>query len=161
MPSRDAGDDRFQRTLDVLSGTTMEQLTSWVKELSNDMLNSMYGSMINHIAEAFFTWCYLRYALFPSNLRTHLKNRHRWADECELTFARLAEACDSSDFAAQGGVRSHFVFYTNNIWRAVIDDGSDIWIIDGRWYAFSPISHRRMIVETSGFHTNDQRLCRI
>ena len=26
-PSRDAVDDQFQRTLDVLSGTTMEQLT--------------------------------------------------------------------------------------------------------------------------------------
>ena len=116
-PSRDAVDDRFQHTLDVPSGTTMEQLTSSIKELSNDMLNSIYCSMINHIAEAFFTRCSLRYAQFSSNLRTHLKNHRRWAGKRELTFARLAQRCAKSDFCADGRVESDMVISTNNIWR--------------------------------------------
>ena len=132
MPSRDAVDDQFQHTLDVLSGTTMEQLTSWAKELSNDMLNYIYGLILKYLAVVLRQDIISSYARFSSNLRTHFENRRRWANKQELTFARLAEACDSSDFVAQGGVRSVSVFYTNNIWQAVTDDGSDIWIIDGR-----------------------------
>ena len=39
LPSRDAVDDKFQHTLDVLAGISMGMLNAQAQELSTDMLN--------------------------------------------------------------------------------------------------------------------------
>ena len=46
LPSREAVDDRFQHTLDVLTVTTMGQLNAQAQELSIDMLNYPYCYLI-------------------------------------------------------------------------------------------------------------------
>ncbi len=47
MTSRDAVDERFQRTLDVLIGIMMGQLNAQAQELLIDMLNCLYICLID------------------------------------------------------------------------------------------------------------------
>ena len=91
------------------------------RELSMNMLNYIQGLVLRYLAEVSWRDIFSLYARFLSNLRTHLKNRHRGADERELTFARLAERCGKSEFCAAGRVESYYVLFTDNICRNLPD----------------------------------------
>ena len=122
MTSRDAVDERFQHTLDVLTGITMGQLNAQVQELSIDMLHCIHNSLIdpllliwNRVSNSPFLPKLLFLRFFVRGKQIH----HRWVENPELTYARLAAECGKSDFDADFCSRSHMVSYILNICRSL------------------------------------------
>ena len=110
-PSRDAVDDRFQHTLDVIAGIMMRQLNSWAQELSIDMLKCLYCFIIKYIAIVFFiSWILLTRIFHPFFVRSYEKPPPQ-NGKTILTYARLARLGAKSDFDADCSSNLHFEFY--------------------------------------------------